>query len=71
MLDPRLPDVSDLSLLAAIRRLLPGAGVFVITAVATPEIVAAALQLGAREVLDKPFELDDLTECVLGCERPS
>jgi two-component system response regulator AtoC len=65
MLDYRLPDSSDLTLLAAIRRLSPGSGVILMTAHGTPEVTKDALDLGAYLVLHKPFELHDLEPLVL------
>lgn len=65
VLDLRLPDMKDLSLLAAIRHLLPRANVVVITAYGTPELLAGALQLGVRTVLHKPFEFADLRRAVV------
>ena len=60
MLDYRLPDSNDLTLLAAIRRLSPRSGVILMTAHGTPEVRKGALDLGAYEVMHKPFELHDL-----------
>ena len=57
MLDYRLPDSNDLTLLAAIRRLSPQSGVILMTAHGTPEVTKGALDLGAYEVMHKPFEL--------------
>ena len=64
VLDLRLPDTTDLSLLVALRQLLPAARLVVMTAFATPEITAEATQLGAT-VLTKPFELDELSRIVM------
>ena len=58
MLDYRLPDSNDLTLLAAIRRLSPRSGVILMTA--HTEVRKGALDLGAYEVMHKPFELHDL-----------
>ena len=63
ILDLRLPDMRDLSLLATLRQLLPRALLVLMTAFGTAEIVAAAQALGAA-VLDKPFELDELRRLV-------
>ena len=71
ILDLRLPDMHDLSLLGTIRQVLPRAAVFVMTAFGTPDVVAEALELGARKVLTKPFDLDELRRLVLSCERTS
>jgi DNA-binding NtrC family response regulator len=67
VLDLRLPDMEDLSLLATIRRLLPVARLVLMTAFGTPEIIAEAGALGAS-VIHKPFELEELTRLVLGSE---
>jgi two-component system response regulator AtoC len=60
VLDYRLPDSNDLTLLASIRRLSPGSVVVLMTAFGTPELEKGALDLGAYYVLDKPFEMHDL-----------
>jgi len=64
VLDLRLPDMDDLSLLATLRQLLPAARLILMTAFGTPEIVQQAALLGAT-VLNKPFELTDLNRLVL------
>ena len=60
VLDLRLPDVNDLSLLARVRQLLPDAYVVVMTAFGTPELLAEAVAIGTHGVLQKPFELEEL-----------
>ena len=65
VLDLRMPDVDDLSLLRRVRQLLPAAFVVLMTAFGTPEIMAEARALGASGVLDKPFELEDLSRLLL------
>jgi DNA-binding NtrC family response regulator len=67
VLDLRLPDMNDLSLLGTLRQLLPGAALVLMTAFGTPEIVAAAQAMGAA-VVNKPFELDELKRLVLDAE---
>jgi DNA-binding NtrC family response regulator len=64
VLDLRLPDMEDLSLLATLRQLLPSARLILMTAFGTPDIVQQAALLGAT-VLNKPFELADLSRLVL------
>lgn len=64
VLDLRLPDMDDLSLLGTLRQLLPAATLILMTAFGTPEIVAGAAGLGAV-VIDKPFELNELRRLVL------
>ena len=65
VLDLRLPDVNDLSLLGTLRTLLPGAMLVLMTAFGTQEIISDARALGAT-ILNKPFELDDLKRIVSG-----
>lgn len=60
VLDLRMPDVDDLSLVSKVRGLLPSATVILMTAFGTAEIVSGAHELGVRAVLSKPFELDHL-----------
>ena len=57
LLDYRLPDSADLSLLEEIRRRLPRSPVVLMTAFGTPEVVQGALSLGAYRVLTKPFDM--------------
>lgn len=65
VLDLRLPDMDDLSLLGTLRQLLPQATLILMTAFGTPEVLANAESLGAA-VINKPFELQDLTRLVTG-----
>ncbi len=65
VLDLRLPDMNDLSLLATIRQLVPETPVVLMTAFGTPEIMAEARKLGVRGVLTKPFELGELSRLVV------
>ena len=74
LLDLKLPDNDDLTLLAAVRRLLPKVPVILMTAFGTPESLDEARRLGVFTVLDKPFELDELDvliERALEMPRPS
>jgi DNA-binding NtrC family response regulator len=65
VLDYRLPDSTDLGLLAKVRELAPRAAVIFMTAFGTPEVVDGALALGAYRVLNKPFEFTQLPSLVL------
>ncbi len=65
MLDYQLPDATDLSLLAAVRQLSPDTVVILMTAYGTPEVRNGALDLGAFEVMNKPFELNVLAPLLL------
>jgi DNA-binding NtrC family response regulator len=67
VLDLRLPDMQDLSLLATLRQLLPDARLILMTAFGSPEIAQQAALLGAA-VLNKPFELADLNRLVLAAD---
>lgn len=60
MLDLRLPDCNDLSLLTAFRQLSPRTAIVLMSAFATPEVHQSALALGARHVITKPFEMQDV-----------
>jgi len=64
LLDYRLPDSEDLSLLAWIRALAPEARVILMTAFGSREVVRGALDLGAFRVIGKPFELDEMADLV-------
>ncbi len=64
LLDLRLPDSRDLSLLSRIVSLVPRSKVILMTAYGTPEVHSDALERGAFTVLHKPFELHDLTALV-------
>jgi DNA-binding NtrC family response regulator len=60
MLDYRLPDSNNLTLLAQIRRRAPRTPVILMTAFGTPEVVADAVRLGAHNVMGKPFEMNEV-----------
>ena len=60
LLDLRLPDCNDLSLLRSIREKAPECRIIVMTAHGTPELTQEALKNGAFRVVDKPFDLDDM-----------
>jgi two-component system response regulator HydG len=60
LLDYRLPDSEDLSLLASIRQLSPQTQIILMTAYGTPEVVRGALGLGAFRVISKPIEMHDV-----------
>jgi len=64
LLDFRLPDSNDLNLLSRIVSLVPDGRVILMTAYGTPELAHAAIERGAFRVLNKPFELQDLTALV-------
>lgn len=64
LLDFRLPDSNDLSLLSRLRRLAPHARIIMMTAFGTPEMMQGALDRGADRVLIKPFEIADMAQVV-------
>jgi len=64
LLDVGLPDGDGL---AAARELLsrrPGRPLLLMTAFATPELVAEAERAGVRRCIDKPFDMDAMTRIV-------
>jgi DNA-binding NtrC family response regulator len=65
LLDLRLPDSSDLSLLAKVRALMPSMVVVVMTAFGAPDIVAGARALGAYDVVSKPFDMHGIERLLL------
>lgn len=64
LLDFRLPDSNDLTLLSTIRRQSPRSQVILMTAYGTPEVTKGALDLGAFRVVSKPFEMSDMAALV-------
>lgn len=69
VLDYRLPDSTDLALLAAIRRLSPRTAVVLMTADSTADVAKRALDLGAHQIMNKPFDLRDLEPSLLRAAR--
>ena len=66
LLDLLLPDMRDLSLMGTLRQLQPDASIILMTAYSTDDIVARAIALGGKGVLDKPFELGTLVDAGYG-----
>ena len=64
LLDFRLPDSEDLTLLASLRQASPQTKIILMTAYGTPEVVRGALELGAYRVVNKPFEMQDVANLV-------
>jgi two-component system NtrC family response regulator len=58
--DQRMPGVSGLELLAALRAVTPEVAVIVMTAYGTIETAVAAIKAGAADYLTKPLNLDEL-----------
>jgi DNA-binding NtrC family response regulator len=68
LLDLRLPDMRDLSLIGTVRQLQPEASVILMTAFDSDEIVEGAIALGVETVLHKPFALGMLVDAVYGVQ---
>ena len=64
LLDLRLPDVVDLSLLREVRTKWPDVPVVLMTAHGTPEDAKRALDLGAYRFVDKPFDVTEMVRLV-------
>jgi DNA-binding NtrC family response regulator len=64
VLDYRLPDSSDLGLLATLRHVAPEAPVIMMTAYGTADVIKGALALGAYRVVSKPFEVHEMVDLV-------
>lgn len=64
LLDLRLPDVDDLSLLAEIRKRWPEVPVVVMTAHGTAYDEAEARRLGAVQFMGKPFDVVEVVHIV-------
>jgi DNA-binding NtrC family response regulator len=64
LLDFRLPDSNDLTLLSRLRRLTPTTQVILMTAYGTPEVEQGALDLGVFRVVGKPLDMDEVAALV-------
>jgi DNA-binding NtrC family response regulator len=64
LLDFRLPDSNDLTLLSKLRVLAPGAQIVLMTAFGTPEVTRGAIERGAYRVVSKPFEVGEMAALV-------
>ncbi len=64
VLDLRLPDSVDLTLLREIRRNWPGAPVVMMSAHGTSEDVKRAGELGACRFVEKPFDVTEMVKWV-------
>jgi len=64
VLDLRLPDSEDLTLMASLRRATPKTQIILMTAYGSADVVSAALDLGAFRVLSKPFEVEQVARLV-------
>jgi DNA-binding response OmpR family regulator len=66
LLDIRLPDASGLDLLPRFVRQHPHIAIIAMTGHGTPDVEQVALVRGARSVVHKPFEVDELVEMLRG-----
>jgi DNA-binding NtrC family response regulator len=64
LLDVRLPDVADLSLLREIRSRRPDVPVVVMTAHGTTDDARQARELGAFRFISKPFDVPEMVRLV-------
>jgi DNA-binding NtrC family response regulator len=69
LLDFRLPDSNDLTLLTALRALAPATPIIMMSAFGTPEVTERALELGAFRVINKPFALSEMAALVLRAQH--
>ena len=58
--DVRLPGVDGIALFRRVRRAQPDAAVVLMTAYATPDDAVAVMREGARDYVQKPFEIEEL-----------
>ena len=64
ILDLKMPKMSGLQVLQALRQLQCPVPVIVITAYGSEEVVVRALRLGANDYIAKPFELDEMINVI-------
>jgi DNA-binding NtrC family response regulator len=69
LLDYRLPDRQDLTLLEDVRRASPDSVVYMMTAFGDRDMRTHAADCGARAVVDKPFRVADFVTLVESGER--
>jgi len=69
LMDLRLPDSDDLSLLRRVRGTAPDCQVIIMTAHGSPEILRDAMTQGAFGTISKPFDLATIVGLVRAAER--
>lgn len=69
LLDYRLPDRQDLTLLDEVRRMAPGSAVLMMTAYGDSGMRSEALQMGALTVVDKPFQVSSFVALIESADR--
>jgi two-component system NtrC family response regulator len=65
LLDFRLPDSDDLSLVERIRRQAPSSAIVMMTAYGTAQMAEHAKQLGVYEIIAKPFDVGVLDDVIV------
>ncbi len=65
LLDIRMPEMNGIEVLQEIKKVNPGIGVIMITAVQEEEIAREAMKLGADDYICKPFDLQYLENSLL------
>jgi two-component system response regulator PilR (NtrC family) len=58
--DVKMPDMSGIELLRAVREFLPDVAIVMMTAFATVDTAREAFKLGADDFITKPFDIDEL-----------
>ena len=69
LLDLRLPDSDDFSLLRSVRGHAPGCQIIIMTAHGTSDILRDAIDQGAFSTISKPFDLSSILGLVQQAER--
>ena len=69
LLDFRLPDSDDLSLVERIRRQTSSSAIVMMTAFGTPQMTADAKRLGVYEVIAKPFDVGTIAGLLAEAHR--
>jgi two-component system response regulator HydG len=64
--DLRMPLVTGITMIYAIREILPAMPVIVLTALGSPAIKAECLRLGAMAILEKPMDTPQLLTAING-----
>jgi DNA-binding NtrC family response regulator len=64
LLDLKLPDSTDLTLLHRLRLLAPASRVILMTAHGTAEMLEEAIRAGAFRAIGKPFDMEDMVAIV-------
>jgi CheY-like chemotaxis protein len=58
--DLSMPRLNGIAVLTHVRQVTPAIPVIIFTSETTPEVEQEARQLGARDYIHKPFDIDDL-----------